>query len=466
MIEVKNKLQLVPQLILTPQLQLVLKVLQLNVLELNEYLLQEAQSNPFLEIEFNDLVKGGGEASFPKEIGLVDEFNWEEMDFWETRKISFVYEEPEEEFSLLERGLGTEETLSDHLNWQLSFLELSPLEKEIAQNIIGNLDERGYLRISPEEISEDLRVSIDKVEKVRAIIRKLDPLGVASLNLKECLLAQLEFLGYGKESLPYLLVERHLEELMEGPEALSKKYGYTLTALHEALEVIKALEPYPARNYASTKNIYLEPDLRFYKEEGEWKVEILKERNFKVRLSSLYYKILGQKRALIDGKAKDFLKEKMKLAENLLKALDSRYSTLYKVGQAILHTQKEFLEKGIQFLKPLTLKDLSLVTNLHESTISRVVSHKYVDTPLGIFPLKFFFSTGYQTKGGETLSATAIKELIKEIIAQEDPQNPLSDSEISKLLYEKHGLKIARRTVTKYREELNIPSIRERKKRK
>lgn len=465
MIEVKNKLQLVPQLILTPQLKLILKVLQLNVLELNEYLLQEAQSNPFLEIEFNDLVKVGG-ASLPKEIGLADEFNWEEMAFWETRKVSFIYEEPEEEGSFLERGLGTEETLSDHLAWQLGFLELSPLEKEIAQNIIGNLDERGYLRISPKEISEDLQVPLDKVEKVRALIRKLDPLGVASLNLKECLLAQLEFLGYGKESFPYLLVERHLEELMEGPEALSKKYGYTLKALHEALEVIKALEPHPARNYASTKNIYLEPDLRFYKEEGEWKVEVLKERNFKVHLSSLYYKILGHKKALNDGKAKDFLKEKLKLAENLLKALDSRYSTLYKVGQAILNTQKEFLEKGTQFLKPLTLKDLSLVTNLHESTISRVVSHKYVDTPLGIFPLKFFFSTGYQTKGGGSLSATAIKDFIKEIIAQEDPQSPLSDSEISKLLYERHGLKIARRTVTKYREELKIPSIRERKQKK
>lgn len=465
MIELKSKLQLAPQLILTPQLKLFLKVLQFNNLELNEYLLQEVQSNPFLEIEFNDLVEREPQSE-EKEISLVEEFNWEEPTLFEPRSLIIPLEETEDEGSILERSLGTEETLTEHLQWQLGFYELSSLKVEIANYIIGNLNERGYLRISPEEVSKDLKVPLDLVESVRSLIRSLDPVGVASINLKECLLEQLKFLGYTNDSLPWLLIEKHLEEIPEGPESLAQRYGYALDSLKEALEVIKNLEPYPARNYFSTRGLYFEPDIRFYKEEGEWKVEVLREKNFGLRFSSLYYKIVNNRKTITSGKAKEFLKEKIKNAEHLLKALDSRYTTLYKVGKAILETQCEFLDKGLQYLKPLTLRELSQMTNLHESTLSRVVSQKYVDTPIGIFPLKFFFSTGYQTQKGESLSAVAIKNYIKEIVSQENSEDPLSDNEISQLLFKKYGLKIARRTITKYREEMGIPSIRERKRKK
>ncbi|MCS7199035.1 MAG: RNA polymerase factor sigma-54 [Caldimicrobium sp.] len=463
MIELKNKLQLAPQLILTPQLKILLKILQFNTIELNEYLLQEVQSNPFLEIEFNDLLDRTFQNE-EKEIHLTDEFNWEEPILLEPKFLIYTSEEPEDEGSLLERSLGTEETLTEHLFWQLGFHELSPLEREIAQHIIGNLNERGYLVVSPQDISNDLGVPLEQVERIRTLIKTLDPVGVASLDLKECLLEQLKFLGYSKDSLPWLLIERSLEEIPEGAEVLAQKYGCSLDSIQEALDVIKSLEPYPARNFFSTRGIYFEPDLRFFKEEGLWKVEVLRDKNFKVCFNSVYYRFINNKRLLNKAKAKEFLREKLRSAEHLLKALDSRYTTLYKVGKAILETQWEFLEKGIKFFKPLTLKELSRLTNFHESTLSRVISHKYVDTPIGVFPLKFFFSTGYQTQRGESVSAVAIKDYIKEIISQEDPKEPFSDNEISQILLKKYGLKIARRTITKYREELGIPSIRERKR--
>ncbi|MGC9141478.1 MAG: RNA polymerase factor sigma-54 [Caldimicrobium sp.] len=465
MIEVKNQLKLLPQLILTPQLKLLLKVLQLNTLELNEYLLQEVQSNPFLEVEFNDIMEKTS-SSEKEEIALTDEFDWSKEALFEETRFSFTYENPEEEGSILEKTARKEETLSEHLLWQLGFIELTPKEREIADFIMGNLDEKGYLSVSLEELAKDLGVSIEEIEKVRNLLKKLDPVGVASLDLKECLLTQLEFMGYSKESLPYILVERHLEEIPEGIEYLSQKYGYNPTELDEALYIIRNLEPYPARNFFNPQTIYIEPDLRFYKEDNEWKVEVVRDNFPKVYLNNLYYKISKNKRLLNNSKNKEFLKEKFKIAETLLKALDSRYSTLYKVGEVILQTQKDFLEKGSKHLKPLTLKDVAQKTGLHESTISRVISHKYVDTPLGIFPLKFFFTTGYSTDSGKSLSVIAIKDYIKEIIEKEDPKRPYSDSQIAKILKERYGINIARRTVTKYREELNIPSIRERKKHK
>lgn len=465
MVEVKNQLKLLPQLILTPQLKLILKVLQLNSLELNEFLQQEVQSNPFLEVEFNEVGESLFKRSEVKEnISLAEEFNWEEYLIKEPKGLAFLAEEQEEENFSLEGRVSSEETLVDHLLWQLGFIEISPEEREIALYLLGNLDERGYLSLSPEEVAEDLKIEKEQIERVRKLLMKLDPVGVCAINLKECLLVQLEFLGYTSEDLPFILVDKFLEEIPEGEEKLSQQLGYPLEEIKKAIEIIKSLEPYPARNFHLPKEIFFEPDLRFFKEEGEWKVEVLKEKNPKVYFSPLYYKYCKNKKLLSQGKAKDFLKEKLKLAENLLKALDSRYTTLYKVGLAILKVQKDFFEKGITYLKPLTLKDLAESTGLHESTISRVISHKYVDTPLGIYPLKFFFTTGYNTDKGESVSAAAIKNYIKEIIAQENPKKPYSDNEIVRILEEKYGIKIARRTVTKYREELNIPSIRERKK--
>ena len=461
MIELRQQLKIAPQLVLTPQLKLLLKVLQLNTLELNELILQEAQENPFLEVEFNDLAQP--QESFKKEdIALSEEVDFGTDEYLE--KTLHFYEPPSEEPPVWERTLKAEESLQDHLLWQIRLKELSNFELEVARYIIGNLDEKGYLSISPNEIAREFRIPLEKVENIRKLIRFLDPVGVASTSISECLDTQLEFMGYEENSLPRILVSKHLEEIPKGAEFLSQKLNISVNEVETALEVIKQLDPYPARNFFSELSVYVEPDLIFYKDEEGWKLEVVKERNFTIKLNQKYKEFLKLKKIASNSKkTKKFLREKLRDAETLLKAIDSRYTSLYRVGEVILRHQEEFLEKGTRYLKPLTLRMVSEATGLHESTISRIISHKYVQTPSGVYPLKFFFSTGYTSASGESISSKAVKDYIKEIIEKEDKRKPYSDSAIAKILKEKYGIKIARRTVTKYREALNIPSIRERK---
>ena len=460
--EVKNQLKLVPQLLLTPQLKLLLKVLPMNTLELQEYLLEEVNNNPFLEIEFKDLPTEPTrkQTRSSDEVHLSEEVDWD----YGNIRYHFGEEEPEEEVNIIERTVKAEESLADYLLWQLSLKDVTELDKRVAQYIIGNLDDRGYLRVLPEDISKDTGLPLERIEKVRNIIKFLDPVGVASLNLKECLLAQLESLGFKDNSLPYRIVKDYLEEIPKGAERLSQFLDVSSEEVEEALSVIKSLEPYPARNFRSVTQFSVVPDLSFYEEDGEWKVEVLKENQFELKLNNYYTQFLKRRLKGVPKQTQEYLREKMRMAETLLKALDYRYTTLYRIGKAILDHQKEFFEKGPKYLKPLTLRMLAEETNLHESTVSRVVSQKYVDTPLGIFPLKYFLSWGYVKSSGEGVSSKAIMNYLKELIEKEDKTKPLSDAELAKELQKRLGVKIARRTVTKYREMLNIPSMRERKK--
>jgi len=459
MIELKQELKLAPHLILTPQLKLILKIYQLSTVELNELIVKEAQSNPFLEIEYKDLPQDISSEKNSQEILDIEEF----LSKAYLLREDATYGE-EDEFSW-EKILRSQETLFDHLIWQIRMKDFSEFERKVAEFIISNLDEKGYLTLTIEEISKEFNISVEKVEKIRRKIMFLDPVGVASRDVKECLCVQLEFMGYPPDSMPYLLIQKHFEELDKGIDYFSQTYGYKKEDLEEAFNIIKRLDPFPARNYFDVSSVYIEPDLLFYKEDSEWKVEVLKDKIIKVRLNPNYERLLNTlKKYKLEKKEKKFLKEKFKDAQLLLKALDSRYTSLYKVGKAILDYQVEFLEKGYKYLKPMTLKIIAETTGLHESTISRIVNSKYVQTPLGLFPLKFFFSTGYKKEGEEVVSAKVVKEYIKELISKEDPKKPLSDSAICKILKEKYGIDIARRTVAKYREELGIPSSRERKK--
>ncbi len=459
--EIRNHLKLLPQLILTPQLKLYLKILPMNVLELNEYLLEEAQDNPFLEIEIKDLAERYLDLDRKKgNIELDDEYDWEkQFDY----SLMEDYDK-EENINIIEKTISSEETLYDYLMWQIRLKDTTDLERKIAEHIICNLDEKGYLSVTPGEIARELEVDLTKVEEVRNIIKRLDPLGIASLDLKECLLIQLDFLGYNEEDLPVKIVKYYLDQVPTGVANLSKLIGASEEEIEEALGIIKTLEPFPARNYKSTNGLYIIPDLKFFQEDGIWKVEILRDNYYTIQLNSSYKSIFRKKTSEVDKKQQIFLREKMKQALALIKALDQRYVTLYKIGQAILKHQKEYLDKGPKYLKPLTLKILAEETGLHESTISRVINQKYVDTPLGIYSLKYFLSAGYTSDEGKTVSAKAIMDYIKEIITVEDPNNPYSDAEIAKELQKRLGVKIARRTVTKYRELLNIPSTRQRRK--
>ncbi len=463
MINLKQEVKLSPQLIITPQLKLYLKLLQLNTLELEEYLIQEVQKNPFLEIEYKDLLPEGSKEEVREETKLSDEFGEDDYYLLSEGYHLIDFAESEEE-PLWEKLLRSEQTLTDHLLWQLKLKNMKGFDYKIAEYIIGNLDERGYLKIPVDELAKTFKCSIERVEKVRREVRFLDPVGIGSLNLKECLLTQLEAYGYTEEDLVYRLVKEHLKELEKGIEYLASTYNFNKEELEEALEIIRGLEPYPARNFADITPTFVEPDLEFKKTEEGWKVELTKDLNFRIKINPKYKALLQEIRNLkIDKKDKKFLKEKLKQAQDLLKALDSRYSSLYKVGRAILEEQIDFLEKGIKFLKPLNLKKISERTGLHESTISRIVNSKYVQTPSGVYPLKFFFSAGYTTEDGGGVSSRGVKEFIKEIIEKEDKRKPLSDRKISEILEKEYGVKVARRTVAKYREELGIPSASKRK---
>lgn len=456
-LELKTELKLRPELILTPQLRLALKLLQLNRLELQEYLRQELEKNPVLELESSDGLPTWEDLVPP----VREEEGWESLaeEGFPSPYPSFAFEEKEPLY--WEGQLRKEEGFYDYLLWQLTLAALEEPEKEVAEYILRNLDERGYLTISPEEVAQDLGVPVELVERVRERLKYFDPVGIASLSVEECLLAQLNYLGYGPDSLPARLVREHLAELPRGEEYLCQKYHYPLQECAQALEIIRGLEPYPGRVIAGERPQYLEPDLVFYREGDCWRVKLYDEGLPALKLNAYYRRLLSD--PALPRKTKLFLREKLRSAEWLIKSLDQRGKTLLRVGEVLAELQRDFLEKGPAYLKPLTLKVVAERVGVHESTVSRVTHNKYAETPHGLYELKRFFPSGVKGAGGEEISSTAVKEYIRELIASENPQRPYTDQELAKLLETQYKVKVARRTVAKYREALGFPSARARK---
>ena len=469
-LELRQHLKLTQQLVLTPQLQQAIKLLQLNRLELEQVLRQEAEINPVLEQELSEgqtvsLEDLLAENRNHQEDGLalatesplgaeaVKEFDWEAY-FQDTGSAypSFAFEQ--KEALDYERKLSKPEDLISYLLWQLYLSDLDEKGRRIGEYIIGNLDERGYLTLSVEEIARDLSVSEEEVLRVLRKIQFFDPVGVAARDLKECLLIQLEHLGL-KGTLAEELVKNHLKDLELGRYTqLAKKFEVSPEEIEAALEVIRGLEPRPARNYIELEPQYIEPDVLVTKEGGEWTVRLNDEGLPRLRISPYYRKLLSD--PAVPLAAKQYIQKKLRSATWLIKSIEQRNRTLLKVSESIMRFQRDFLEKGLTGLKPLILRDVALDVGLHESTVSRVTTGKYIDTPHGIFELKFFFSTGYRSGSGEEVATETVKQYIREIIAGEDPRKPYSDQKIADILKEKYGVKIARRTVAKYRDQLGI----------
>ncbi|HHI96626.1 MAG TPA: RNA polymerase sigma-54 factor [Thermodesulfatator atlanticus] len=468
-LELRQHLKLTQQLVLTPQLQQAIKLLQLNRLELEQVLRQEAETNPVLEqdlvdqqtISFEELTSDNQQpedglslaTESPLGAEAVKDFDWEAY-FQDNGSAypSFAFEQ--KEAIDYERKLTKAENLVSHLLWQLYLSDLTPEEQRIGEYIIGNLDERGYLAVTVEEIAEDLGVEEEKVAFVLRKIQFFDPVGVAARDLKECLLIQLEHLGL-KGTLAELLVRDHLKDLELGRYArLAKKFNVSVAEIEAALAVIRGLDPRPARNFTEIEPQYVEPDVLVFKEADEWVVRLNDEGLPRLRISPYYRKLLTD--PAVPLAAKQYIQKKLRSATWLIKSIEQRNRTLLKVSESIMRFQRDFLEKGVAGLKPLILRDVALDVGLHESTVSRVTTGKYVDTPHGIFELKFFFSTGYRSSSGEEVATETVKQYIKEIIAQEDPQRPYSDQKIADILKEKYNVKIARRTVAKYRDQLGI----------
>ncbi|HEV7922741.1 MAG TPA: RNA polymerase factor sigma-54 [Thermoanaerobaculia bacterium] len=480
-LEQKLHLKLSQKLIMTPSLQQAIKLLQLSKLELQEVLNQELLENPLLEETAEEAAKAEeaeaeaqektqteeeAAAAEPQKEKEKDSFDEIDYDAYFQDYIEYGYNprgmgEEHEEFPI-ENTLTRPPNLTDHLTWQLSMSDSSPRVKEIGAFIIGNIDEDGYLRASTEEIIAAGPYDPADVEKAIEAIQMLDPIGVGARDLRECLLLQLMFLEI---DVPYVetIIRDHWEDFMQRRFVqLAKTLGIDMKTLEGIVEVIKHLDPKPGRKYSNERAIYVEPDVYVHKVSDEYVIVLNEDGMPKLRINSSYRSMLNSMDSKSDGETVNYIKDKIRSAVWLIKSLDQRQRTIYKVAESIVKHQREFLERGIDFLRPLVLRDVADDIQMHESTVSRVVSNKYMHTPRGLFLMKYFFHSGIDSDTGEDISSLTVKKKIQSYIEAEDPRKPLSDSKIMKILNDE-GINIARRTVAKYRDELNIPSSTDRK---
>jgi len=479
-LEQKLHLKLSQKLIMTPSLQQAIKLLQLGKLELQEVLNQELLENPLLEesaeeqkadepeTETTDAKTDAEEEAKKVETQEKEKDSFDEIDYdaYFQDYIEYGYNprgmgEEHEEFPI-ENTLTRPPNLPDHLTWQLGMSDASPRVKEIAQFIIGNIDEDGYLRASIEEIMASGPYEREEAEKAVAAVQSLDPIGVAARDLRECLLLQLDFLEID-DPLVETIIRDHWDMFMQRHFVqLAKVLGIDMKTLEGIVEVIKHLDPKPGRKYSNERAIYVEPDVYVQKVGDEYVIVLNEDGMPKLRINSSYRSMLNSMDSKSDGETVNYIKDKIRSAVWLIKSLDQRQRTIYKVAESIVKHQREFLERGIDFLRPLVLRDVADDIQMHESTVSRVVSNKYMHTPRGLFLMKYFFHSGIDSDTGEDISSLTVKKKIQSYIEAEDPRKPLSDSKIMKILNDE-GINIARRTVAKYRDELNIPSSTDRK---
>ena len=479
-LEQKLHLKLSQKLIMTPSLQQAIKLLQLSKLELQEVLNQELLENPLLdesaeevkpeETQAEEIKAENEQAAEPPAVEAKkeekDSFDEIDYDAYFQDYIEYGYNprgmgEEHEEFPI-ENTLTRPPNLSDHLTWQLSMSDASPRTKEIAQFIIGNIDEDGYLRASDSEIMASGGYTTEEVELAVRAVQSLDPIGVGARDLRECLLLQLRFLEIDAPMVE-VIIRDHWEEFMQRKfVVLAKTLGIDMKTLEGIVELIKHLDPKPGRKYSNERAIYVEPDVYVHKVGDEYVIVLNEDGMPKLRINSGYRSMLNSMDSKSDGETVNYIKDKIRSAVWLIKSLDQRQRTIYKVAESIVKHQREFLEKGIDYLRPLVLRDVADDIQMHESTVSRVVSNKYMHTPRGLFLMKYFFHSGIDSDTGEDISSLTVKKKIQSFIDNEDPRKPLSDSKIMKILNDE-GINIARRTVAKYRDELNIPSSTDRK---
>jgi len=468
--EIQQKLQMKLQqkLVMTPQLRQAMHILQLPILELKALMEEELTNNPLLQEQSED-EKNKNEA---QETSRENEEETKELDSkWDEylqaiRPPKKYTQEEKERKYYMESSITKAVSLQHYLAEQLEEKHFKNSDKEIAETIIANIDDDGYLKADIDEIAHILNSTKEKVKQILSIIQGFDPAGVAARNLQECLLLQLKDEQIS-DSLLEKIINEHIDDLANKRyHKITSSLRISDEVLKNKIQIIEKLEPKPGRQFASTEFNFIIPDVIVKKVDNDYKI-IINERELPVlRINPSYKKILKESEK--NGKTAKYIKEKLTGAEWLLKNIQYRQDTLYKVTSYIVEKQKEFLDKGTGYLKVLTLKDVAQATKLHPSTISRVTSTKYVETPRGIFKLKYFFSGGLE-KSGDLLQDTKmtssknVKNLIKTLCENEPSSRPLSDQQITNIL-NKQGYKIARRTVAKYREQLGILPAKMRRK--
>jgi RNA polymerase sigma-54 factor len=478
--------QLKQELKINPRLYQAMDLLYMPLLDLQQHLKQELLNNPFLDMvepeddeEESEEEETQEEQQAPEEKTTNDEIDWEEilLDGFDAGGRREEHEDRE----YYEPVTVDTRDLSDHLIDQITLLDLSPRQSLLADEFIGNINEDGYLACTIEDIlttvndtvvkaAEALEHDIDdlplytstEVDEMLRTIQALDPPGVGARDLRECLMLQLREAGL-EQSVPYRLVRDCFDELINHRwSEISKRFGISPSDVQKAADEIKKLDPKPGLVYSDASDNYIIPDLIVEKIDGKYHV-FLNDANLpRLKLSRAYQEIARDKKKF-EGENKEFISNKLNSANWMIQAIEQRRQTMLKVMNYIVDRQRDFFEKGVQHLKPLTLREVAEVINMHESTVSRVTNEKFVQTPRGVLPLKFFFSSGLSTTAGEDVSARGIKAQIEKLVSEEDAKHPLTDQAIVNILKE-GGVQIARRTVAKYRDQLGVLSARMRKR--
>lgn len=457
------------KLIMTPELRQAITVLQLSSLELSTYIEQQCQENPLLELKEEEPEREQSTAVEDKLVEPADEpkeydLDWEEY-FLDSSDLGMVRQErlPDQQDYGYENFLSKAPTLSEHLLFQLNMSSCQFRDRIIGEYLIGNIDEHGYLRVSLSEVASKLNIDELEVRQVLNLIQSFDPIGVGARDLVECLMIQVNQLGIENDILKNIIKE-HLVDLSKGKvNRIAQDLGITVHEVQRAADILKTLDPKPGRNFASPNDTrYIVPDIFLEKVDGEYIILVNDGTIPRITINTTYRSVLSKDKNC-DTRTRRFVESKLNAAAWLIRSIEQRRLTLYKVAKCLVELQRDFLDHGVKYLKPLNLKKVASLVNLHESTVSRATSNKYIQTPQGVFDMKYFFSTGLNNAAGSSTSAQSIKKMLQEIVAGEDTRTPLDDQKISELLLQK-GIRISRRTVAKYRDELNIPAIRKRKR--
>ena len=482
-LELKQTVKLTQSLVMTPQLQQAIKLLQLSRLELVNTIQQELVENPVLEealeeeaapaelaadetepgespapVETAQSTAPEVETATPSTDDMVGDLDWES--YMESKPQTSLAR-GDDDRPALDANLTPATSLTDHLIWQLGFVELDELEREIALRIVWNLNEDGYLEEDLDAIAGETKTDLATVEKVLARVQELDPVGVAARSLCECLQIQMRVAGV-TEPLALRMVAQHLDGLQKHDfRGIARAESVEVSAVAAAAKLIGSFEPRPGRQYADDEPVYITPDIFVHKLGDEYHVVLNEDGMPKLRVSAAYRDVLANK----DGSGKqtrEYVREKLRSAIWLIKSIHQRQRTIVRVMESIIRFQREFFDKGPEHLRPLNLRDVADDIGMHESTVSRVTTNKYAQTPHGVFELKFFFNSSIRTSDGDGIASESVKEKILQIIKAEDARNPLSDQRIAEMLSDA-SIQIARRTVTKYREALRILSSTRRK---
>ena len=469
----KLQLKLSQKLILTPALQLAIKLLPMATLELVDVLNQEVVENPLLEDVSAEELQQTDETAQVDRPDPDPQPTTDTQDTWDDADFAYFFGEyldnsyrPQvprdyKELPPIENTLAAGSSLTNHLTWQLSAQTGDEVVQTIGTAIVGNLDEDGYLAASIQEIAAMGHWPEADVDRVLSLVHTFDPMGVAARDLQECLLLQLRHLGL--EKTPAEVIVRDHLRLLENHQVpeLARRLNLSVEELKDHIDIIRRLDPKPGARYNPSPSQFVTPDVYIRKDEDEYVAVLNDDALPQLRINPVYRRMLDTKHQH-SAETRSYVKDKFRSALWLIKSVDQRQKTIYKIATSIIAFQREFLDHGVEHLRPLVLRDVANDIGMHESTVSRVVNNKYMHTPQGVFEMKYFFHSGIRSADGESVSSVTIKQRIRKLVEAEDLHKPLSDSRIANVL-QAQGLVLARRTIAKYRDELKIPTSSRRK---